>query len=168
MGSPMKNREREVLSCAFCIWVLQYMVFEERRYQRQIQNVLFCPVSARRSIIVNLGQNAITVLEKRYLVKDENGNDIPQDPRWQPMVLAEKIHEEGRQFPKMYIACGEADPLYPSAVELQEKMKDLGADVTWVSRPGYAHEWRLWDEQVEAFLNWIPRTDFYAGSKRRI
>ena len=44
------------------------------------------------------------------------------------MVLAEKIHEEGRQFPKMYIACGEADPLYPSAVELQEKMKDLGAD----------------------------------------
>lgn len=100
--------------------------------------------------------------------KDENGNDIPQDPRWQPMVLAEKIHEEGRQFPKMYIACGEADPLYPSAVELQEKMKDLGADVTWVSRPGYAHEWRLWDEQVEAFLNWIPRTDFYAGSKRRI
>lgn len=100
--------------------------------------------------------------------KDENGNDLPQDPRWQPMVLAEKIHEEGRQFPKMYIACGEADPLYPSAVELQEKMKDLGADVTWVSRPGYAHEWRLWDEQVEAFLNWIPRTDFYAGSKRRI
>ena len=99
---------------------------------------------------------------------DENGNPVERDPRWEPMKLAQKIKDEGRQFPKMYIACGDADPLYPSAVKLQEDMKALGADVTWVSRPGFIHEWRLWDEQVEAFLNWIPRTDFYAGSKRRI
>lgn len=99
---------------------------------------------------------------------DENGNVVEPPDSWQPMKLARKIKEEGRQFSKMYIACGEEDPLFPSANQLQEEMKALGADVTWVPRPGFVHEWRLWDEQVEAFLNWIPRTDFYAGSKRKI
>ena len=99
---------------------------------------------------------------------DENGNVVEPPDSWQPMKLARKIKEEGRQFSKMYIACGEEDPLFPSANQLQEEMKAFGADVTWVPRPGFVHEWRLWDEQVEAFLNWIPRTDLYAGSKRKI
>lgn len=100
--------------------------------------------------------------------KDENGVPLKNPDEWEPMKLAEMRKAEGRTLPKMYISCGDKDPLYPSAVELQEKMQALGADVTWVSRPGFIHEWRLWDEQVEAFMNWIPRTDFYAGSKRRI
>ena len=89
-------------------------------------------------------------------------------PAARSRALAEKIADEGRSFPKMYITCGDADPLYPNAVSLQEHMKELGADVTWVSRPGFIHEWRLWDEQIEQFLYWLPRTDAYAGSKRRI
>ncbi|WP_322169135.1 alpha/beta hydrolase [Acutalibacter caecimuris] len=100
--------------------------------------------------------------------KDAEGNDIPYPDSWKPIKLAEKVKAEGRQFPKMYIACGDKDGLYPAALELQEKMKELGADVTWVPCPGFVHEWRLWDQQIEAFLDWIPRTDFYAGSKRRI
>ncbi len=100
--------------------------------------------------------------------KDGHGNTIEPPESWQPMKLAEKLKKENRPFPKMYIACGEEDPLFPNASQLQEDMKEFGADVTWVPRPGYVHEWRFWDEQIEAFLNWIPRTDAYAGSKRRI
>ena len=74
---------------------------------------------------------------------DENGNVVEPPDSWQPMKLAQEIKEEGRQFSKMYIACGEEDPLFPSANQLQEEMKAFGADVTWVPRPGFVHEWRL-------------------------
>ncbi|WP_277910305.1 hypothetical protein [Coprobacillus cateniformis] len=40
--------------------------------------------------------------------------------------------------------------------------------LTWLSVPGYEHEWRFWDKCIEEFLDWIQRSDAYANAKRKI
>ena len=59
--------------------------------------------------------------------------------------------------------------LYEINTEFKDYLEENGVDVTWVSVPGYTHEWRFWNLAVEEFLKWIPRTDGYAvGGKRQI
>lgn len=84
-----------------------------------------------------------------------------------PMKLAEKLHREGRAFPAMYVACGADDFLIGANRAFVERFKEMGADIVWDEVPGYGHEWRFWDLEVEKFLDWLPRTDAYAGSGRR-
>lgn len=72
--------------------------------------------------------------------------------------------ENGVKLPPLYIACGEDDFLFETNTEFKELLTASQADVTWVTLPGYGHEWRFWDIQVEEFLKWIPRTDGY-GTK---
>ncbi|MBR3295454.1 MAG: hypothetical protein IKI62_04320 [Clostridia bacterium] len=76
--------------------------------------------------------------------------------------LAEKVVADGKQFPKIYMACGCKDRLYDINVEFRDHLIKLGADVTWDEMPEYAHEWPFWDEQIKRFLDWIPRTDCYS------
>ena len=84
-----------------------------------------------------------------------------------PLKLAEKCAAENRKKP-LYIACGDQDFLYEANVSFKDEMEKLGFDVTWVVGNGFTHEWRFWNREVEAFLDWIPRTDRYAGEKRKI
>jgi putative tributyrin esterase len=84
-----------------------------------------------------------------------------------PLGAAKKRKEEGRRLPKIYIACGEDDFLYEANVKFKNELIALGGDVTWDSIPGYGHEWRFWDLQVEKFLGWIPRTDPFAKAGKR-
>jgi putative tributyrin esterase len=87
------------------------------------------------------------------------------DPLWN----AKKSKEMGRKLPKIYIASGEDDHIYGANVKFKDELIALGEDVTWDSIPGYGHEWRFWDIQIEKFLEWIPRTDAYIKTgKRRI
>ena len=81
--------------------------------------------------------------------------------------LTDKALEEGKRIPPMYIACGEDDFLYEMNCKYKDALTEKKVDVTWVSLPGYAHEWRFWDIQVEEFLKWIPRTDSYAAKGTR-
>lgn len=76
--------------------------------------------------------------------------------------LTDKALEEGKKIPPMYIACGEDDFLYEMSRKYKDTLVEKKIDVTWVSLPGYAHEWRFWNMQIEEFLKWIPRTDAYA------
>lgn len=95
------------------------------------------------------------------------GESKPIDPMFDPLTLARKIVENKGDFPKAYIACGEEDFLYKDNLQFQAQLIEMGADVTWVSLPNYGHEWRFWNLQVEAFLDWIPRTDEYATKEKR-
>ncbi len=95
------------------------------------------------------------------------GEDRGIDSNYDPLTLANNIAGEGKKFPKAYIACGEEDFLYKANVQFVKQLSDLGADVNWVSVPNYQHEWRFWNIQIEAFLDWIPRTDYYAKLGRR-
>ena len=93
---------------------------------------------------------------------------MPGTPEeYAPLKLAEKCAAENRKKP-LYIACGDQDFLYEANVSFKDEMEKLGFDVTWVVGNGFTHEWRFWNREVEAFLDWIPRTDRYAGEKRKI
>ncbi len=81
--------------------------------------------------------------------------------------LAEKGKAEGKKFPDYYISTGKKDGP-ERAKAFAEFLKDNGISVTTNFEKDYGHEWRCWNENIEEFLDWIPRTDAYAGSKRRI
>ncbi len=91
----------------------------------------------------------------------------PIDEKYEPIVLARKLAAGGKKFPKIYMSCGEKDFLYDANVNFRDELKTLGADVTWTQNPSYGHEWRFWNEQVEAFLDWLPRTDYYGLQGKR-
>ena len=82
-------------------------------------------------------------------------------------ALAKAIAEEGKSFPAIYTACGMDDFLFAANKDFAAELEELGADVTWKEVPGFGHEWRFWDQQVEQFLDWIDRTDAYAKLGKR-
>lgn len=95
------------------------------------------------------------------------GQEGPADIRFRPLDMAKDLYAKGGKLPKGYIACGENDFLYQNNVDFKNELEKLGADFTWVSVPNYTHEWRFWNMQIEAFLDWIPRTDVYAQKGKR-
>ncbi len=90
------------------------------------------------------------------------------DPRFNLHKLAEKIASSGEAFPKIYMACGAKDFLYEDDKKFRDSLRTLGADVTWDETPEHGHEWRFWNIEVERFLDWLPRTDAYAGKRRQV
>ena len=81
--------------------------------------------------------------------------------------LAKAALDGGKKVPPLYIACGEDDFLFQLNTEFVNTLKEHHADVTWVPVPGFTHEWRFWNQQIEEFLKWIPRTDGYASKGKR-
>ena len=90
-------------------------------------------------------------------------------PENDPVALADTCAAEDRRVP-MYIACGDQDGLFEGNAEFRDYLRGKGFDVTWVVGEGYGHEWRFWNREVEAFLDWVPRTDawYNGGEKRKI
>ena len=93
------------------------------------------------------------------LLKDENKKAYEE--KFDPAIVAYKLFAAKATLPKMYISCGEKDFLFETNKEFKKLFEDNGYELTWVTDPRYGHEWRFWDEQIEAFLDWIPRTDPY-------
>ncbi len=101
------------------------------------------------------------------------GGDInvaahPIDPKNDPLTLLKEDVAAGKKLPKMYVACGENDFLYETNKDFVEEIKALGCDVDVDFVPGYTHEWRFWNLEIEKFLKWLPRTDAYANSARQV
>ena len=70
-------------------------------------------------------------------------------------ALAERLAASDRPKPRIYTTCGTEDSLYPVNAAFAEKLKRLGYDVTWESRPG-AHTWDFWEESLKRTLDWLP------------
>lgn len=73
------------------------------------------------------------------------------------------IAAAGGRFPKVFMMNGTKDvqefsPLY--ARLLRESGAEVTSDFTTYA---YGHEWPFWDICAKQFLDWIPRTDDYAG-----
>lgn len=105
---------------------------------------------------------AIGAFSAAIQVMDGGDGRLP-DPR-------DTIIQAGRKtekLPSLYLACGHEDSLYEENCAFTEFLQTEKVDVKWVSVAGYGHEWRFWDQQVEKFLDWIPRTDCYAAQGRR-
>ena len=82
---------------------------------------------------------------------------LPQEYDLHAILKNLKVEE----VPKIYMACGDKDFLLKSNEAFLKELQDKGCDVTWDLVEGYGHEWRFWDMQVEKYLDWLPRTDYY-------
>lgn len=97
----------------------------------------------------------------------ENGEILDGIEKPDPRDTVVQTQEKGGKIPPVYLACGLADSLYQENCTFTEFLREKGVDVTWVPVAGYGHEWRFWNQQVEEFLDWIPRTDAYAKQGKR-
>lgn len=79
-----------------------------------------------------------------------------------PRFLAQQIRKSGKEFPKIYIACGDKDSLLPDNEKLAAFLKEEGADVTLEIGPG-AHEWDFWDTYIKRVIGWLPTENSGSG-----
>ena len=89
------------------------------------------------------------------------------DPEYDVFALAKEVAASDEEFPPIYDSCGGDDFLLEINRAFATELKDLGADVTWKEIEGFGHEWRFWDQEVEQFLDWLPREDVYAKMGKR-
>lgn len=75
-------------------------------------------------------------------------------------ALAEKL-KDGEK-PKIWMACGTEDSLYPANEEFAKKLKELGYSVKWSKWKG-KHDWIFWQECIVRFIPWLPLAQGEAG-----
>lgn len=97
----------------------------------------------------------------------ENGEILDGIEKPDPRNTVVQTQEKGGKIPPVYLACGEEDSLYQENCTFTEFLKERNVEVTWVPVADYKHEWRFWNEQVEKFMDWLPRTDEYAKRGKR-
>lgn len=85
-----------------------------------------------------------------------------------PEMLLKKAVENKVELPKFYIAIGNDDFLLKANHQFVDLLTELNVDHYSEFIDGYGHEWRFWDLEVERFLDWIDRSDAYAGQKRKV
>lgn len=91
------------------------------------------------------------------LLKSPNGGQLGPDM----LELAKNAKESGK-LPKIFLCVGKNDFLYNSAAELHRSLAELGIEHVYDELDGYEHEFAFWDLELQKFLAWIPRTDYYA------
>ena len=84
-----------------------------------------------------------------------------------PSALIHKHIEDGTKLPPAYIACGGKDSFYEKNKAFAKELKDAGSKVVFDDIMDLGHEWRFWDTELERFMDWLPRTDAYAGSHQK-
>ncbi|HWT73597.1 MAG TPA: alpha/beta hydrolase-fold protein [Mobilitalea sp.] len=69
----------------------------------------------------------------------------------------------GKKFPDLFMCIGDKDFLYQSVAEFHKFLLEKGVGHRYDDIAGYEHEWAFWDLELPEFLDWLPRTDPYAG-----
>lgn len=82
--------------------------------------------------------------------------------------LLEKDIQSGVDLPWMYVTIGNKDGLLNEVKPFLTCMKKNHLEGYQKIVPGYDHEWPFWDIEVKYFLDMLPRSDAYAGTKKRI
>lgn len=86
-------------------------------------------------------------VERVFGVPPEQIIDTDMDPRY----LLAKLEGE---VPKIYMACGTEDFVYPCNQLVDQVLTEYQAGHTYVTKPG-EHNWDFWSEQIIAFFDWI-------------
>lgn len=76
-----------------------------------------------------------------------SGNDL--------FVLAKALKESGAPLPKLYLCCGEQDPILCASRKARGVFEELGYDVAYKESPG-THNWEYWDAEIQEILRWLP------------
>jgi putative tributyrin esterase len=74
--------------------------------------------------------------------------------------VARKLKDSVKPLPKLYISCGTEDWEFEPNQAYRDYLIGLGFDVTWDEGPGYGHEWRLWNQQIEKVINLVLPENF--------
>ena len=82
--------------------------------------------------------------------------------------LLESILEQEKEIPPIYMAIGLDDDLLKDNEDFSELCKKSNVNYVYETYEGYEHEWALWDILILKFIKWIPRTDKYKGTKRKV
>lgn len=72
-----------------------------------------------------------------------------------PSALAAKIAEAQRNFPKIYMACGDSDSFVGANRKLKDRLQQLGAEVHYEESAG-GHDWDFWNSTIKKVLDWLP------------
>ncbi|MFA6688773.1 MAG: alpha/beta hydrolase [Sphaerochaetaceae bacterium] len=70
-------------------------------------------------------------------------------------------------LPALYYSYGDLDYLLPLQDWFEGELNRLGVVHTCSRRSGFRHEWRLWDQELDRFLAWLPRSDVYKDVAKR-
>lgn len=76
--------------------------------------------------------------------------EIPEDDNL--MTLTDRA--DPKALPKLYMACGEQDALYPANCRLADRLETLGADIRFEHWQGI-HNWEFWDEAVRRAMAYL-------------
>lgn len=82
------------------------------------------------------------------------------------MDLYEQLNrdlQEGKRLPELFMCIGDRDFLYEPVTGFHRYLLEKGVAHRYDEVPGYEHEWAFWEKELPLFLDWLPRTDAYAG-----
>lgn len=71
-----------------------------------------------------------------------------------PLYLLNQLVEQGKESPRIYLACGTEDFLYEANVQMAKQLEKKGIDYTFESGPG-EHNWVFWDAWIQRALQWM-------------
>ncbi|NMA16589.1 MAG: hypothetical protein GX935_04975 [Erysipelotrichia bacterium] len=57
--------------------------------------------------------------------------------------------------PKFYFCCGDQDAVYPNWCHFREYAEKVGLEAIFHVMPGYAHEWRFWEIEIQNILKFF-------------
>ncbi len=72
---------------------------------------------------------------------------------------ANMLKTQGRDCPKLYMCCGDADFLYQSNLAFRDVALQQTLPLTCQIDPGYAHTWDYWDVRIQTALAWMFDSD---------
>ncbi|MDO4651022.1 MAG: alpha/beta hydrolase-fold protein, partial [Eubacteriales bacterium] len=74
--------------------------------------------------------------------------------------LAEKLTKTApEKMPKIFMAAGRGDQLYPANTAFRDYLLELGYDVTWTDYEG-RHSWYSFNQGIDAGIKWLPLDPF--------
>ena len=79
-----------------------------------------------------------------------------------PVYLVKEMAKAGKEFPKIYLACGDRDDLLQKNKAFVEVLKGFRVAHTFEVGPG-AHECDFWDTYLKRALDWLPLEDKVMG-----
>ena len=78
-----------------------------------------------------------------------------------------KIIGRKTDIPFIYMSCGDKDGLLKDNDDIHKDLNEMGISHLYNVVPGYAHEWRFWDLELERFIKGLKRTDPYKEDSPR-
>ena len=81
-------------------------------------------------------------------------------------ALVTEAAGSGKPLPAMFLCVGQKDFLYDRVQRFHRLLAQQRIPHRFDDLPGYEHEFSIWDLELLALMDWLPRTDFYADKGR--